>query len=94
MNLEIQNTIINFLSPYTSKIAVFGSYARGEENKNSDIDLMVELKVRMDLFDFAELQQDLSEKLGKRIDLLTFNTIKSPLLNENIKQDLKIIFNE
>lgn len=94
MNQEIQNTIISFLSPYSSKIGVFGSFARGEERKDSDIDIMIELKVRIDLFDFSELQEDLAEKLGLKVDLLTFNTIKNQRLKNYIEKDLKIIFNE
>lgn len=94
LNTQMQNTIIDFLSPYTSKIAVFGSYARGDERVDSDIDLMVELKVRMGLFDFAELQMDLSDKLGVKVDLLTFNTIKNERLKSYIQKDIKVIFNE
>lgn len=94
MSPEMQNTIIQFLAPYSSKIAVFGSYARGDENEKSDVDLMVELKVRMDLFDFAMLREDLMEKVGKKVDLLTFNTIKNERLKKYIDKDLKIIFSE
>lgn len=94
MNTELQNTIISFLSPYTSKIAVFGSYARGEETNESDIDLMVELKVNIGLFEFAELREDLSERLNMKVDLLTFNTVKNPLRKKYIEKDLTVIFNE
>ena len=94
MNSEIQNTIINFLSPYASKIALFGSYARGEETKKSDIDLMIEPKGDMDLFIQAGLQDDLSDKIGINVDLITFNTIKNERLKKYIDQDLKIIYNE
>lgn len=90
----MQNTIIQFLAPYSSKIAVFGSYARGEETKESDIDLMVELKVNMGLFEFAELREDLAEKLKMKVDLLTFNTVKNPLRKKYIEKDLTVIFNE
>jgi|CXWJ01.1.fsa_nt_gi predicted nucleotidyltransferase len=94
MSPEMQNTIIQFLAPYSSKIAVFGSYARGEETKESDIDLMVELKVNMGLFEFAELREDLAEKLKMKVDLLTFNTVKNPLRKKYIEKDLTVIFNE
>lgn len=94
MNPSIESTIVNFLSPYSSKIGLFGSYARGEERKDSDIDIMVELKVRIGLFEFAELQEDLSEKLGVKVDLLTFSTIKNQRLKNYIDKDLKIIYNE
>jgi len=94
MNQEIQKTIISFLSPYTSKIALFGSYARGDEKPDSDIDIMVELKVSMDLFDFAQLREDLMSEIGLKVDLLTFNTIKNQRLKNYIDKDLKVIYSE
>lgn len=94
MNIELQNTIINFLSPHTSKIAIFGSYARGEETKESDIDLMVQPKGDMDLLTFAGLKEDLTDKIGIKVDLLTFNTIKNVRLKKYIDKDLTVIFDE
>jgi predicted nucleotidyltransferase len=52
-------------------LGVFGSYARGENNANSDLDLLVEFGVRISLLDLAGLEQDLSECLGVKVDLVT-----------------------
>ena len=51
------------------KAAIFGSYARGEEKKKSDVDILIEYK-RDDksLFDFVGLKLDLEEKLKKQVD--------------------------
>lgn len=52
------------------RIGIFGSYVRGEETPDSDIDFMVEFScpIGWDMFD---LQWFLEEKLGKKVDLLT-----------------------
>lgn len=70
---EIQkNIIVKNLSPYKpKKLGVFGSYARGENDANSDLDILVEFGVRISLLDLVGLEQDLSESLGLKVDLVT-----------------------
>ena len=69
-----------------TKAAVFGSYARGEQKKNSDIDLLVELGKSSTFFDFIGLQMELEAALGKKVDLITYNSLhhllKDIILNE------------
>ena len=45
-----------------SKIAVFGSYVRGEETSKSDIDIIVEFSERKSLLDLVGIEQNLSER--------------------------------
>lgn len=73
------------------KIAIFGSYARGEPRPDSDIDLLVEFAERKSLLDLARIQRIISEKVGRNIDLLTEKSI-SPYLVDRIKQEMKIIY--
>jgi predicted nucleotidyltransferase len=64
--------IIKNLSPYKpKKLGIFGSYARGDNNTNSDLDILVEFSVQISLLDLAGLEQDLSESLGIKVDLVT-----------------------
>ena len=58
------------------KIGLFGSYAKGEQTENSDIDLVAEFKKPMGL-KFFELTNYLEKILGKKIDLLTPEGIDS-----------------
>jgi uncharacterized protein len=51
-------------------LGVFGSYARGEQRPDSDVDVLVEPGEGMTLPDFAGLQIDLSEALGMRVDVV------------------------
>jgi len=57
------------------KIAIFGSYARGEETPESDIDILVEFEKPVG-FLFFHLEEYLSELLGVKVDLVTRDAIK------------------
>ena len=70
---------------------VFGSYARGEEKAESDIDLLVRFSIVPGLFTFARLQNKLSETFGTRVDLVTENALH-PLMKDEVLNDLKIIY--
>lgn len=62
-------------------VAVFGSYARGSEHVDSDIDVLVHYRpdVHPDLFDFIDLQDHLQGLLGRRVDLVTHDALSGPL---------------
>ena len=91
---EINNEILKILQKYgAKKIAVFGSYARGENRKDSDIDILVELPDGISLFDFVGMKQELEEKLNKKIDLVTYNSI-SPLLKDIILSEQKVLYEQ
>ena len=66
--------------------SIFGSYARGENNIESDIDILVELPTGKSLLDLVRLERRLGEVLAKEVDLLTYQSI-SPLLKEYIQKD-------
>ncbi len=70
---------------------IFGSYVRGQAGKRSDIDFLVKFKGRKSLLDLVGLKYDLEEKLNKKVDIITYNSIH-PLLRENIlKEEVKIL---
>jgi predicted nucleotidyltransferase len=68
-------------------IGVFGSYARGEQKAQSDIDILVRFKDGATLFDFVGLAEFLEEKLGIKVDLLSERAIR-PELKENVIKEL------
>ena len=72
------------------RIAIFGSYARGEAKPDSDIDILVEFNERKSLLDLARIERLISENLGRNIDLLTEKAI-SPYLIDRIKQEMEVI---
>ncbi len=73
---KLRNTVTPLLQPYARRISVFGSFARGEQTKKSDIDLLIALKAPgkrpvLGLFEFINLEQVLEQKLGCEVDLVT-----------------------
>ena len=90
---SIQRKVLPTLKKYGVKRAgIFGSYAHGEQKKNSDIDMLVEVKGRkFSLLDMVELEYELKKTLRKKVDLLTYNGI-SPFLRERIlKEEIRIV---
>jgi len=88
----MEQKIVDFLVPHNvARIAVFGSYARGEERPDSDLDLMVTFRERTSLLKQVALEQELSEILGVKVDLLTEKSI-SPHLIGRISAELKVIY--
>ena len=59
-----------------TRIGLFGSWLRGEQRPDSDIDLLVELERPIGLFRFHRLEQDLSRLLGRPVDLVTPGALK------------------
>lgn len=74
-----------------AKAAFFGSFARGEATKRSDIDLLVRFKGSRGLLDLVGLRFELEKKLGKKVDLLTYGAIH-PRLKRYILKDQKLIY--
>ncbi|MEK6746733.1 MAG: nucleotidyltransferase family protein [Pseudomonadota bacterium] len=80
--------IIKIASQYgVREIKVFGSIARGDENENSDIDLLID-NFNGTFFGFASLKAELEDAIGKKIDLFKPNNIRHPLVRESIFRDL------
>ncbi len=70
-----------------SKVGIFGSYARGETTKKSDIDVLVDFKDRKSLLQIVQIEQALTEELGVKVDILTEAAI-SPYLIDRIKKEM------
>ena len=71
-------------------LGFFGSYARGEQKKKSDIDVIVEFSQpnTIDLFDFIELEDFLSKKLGVKVDLVTKSALKPMIKDQILKETI------
>jgi len=90
---EINTDIIKYLKPFEpERIGIFGSFARNEDTSESDIDILVKFKNTISLLDLARIHRELSQILGKNVDLVTESSIKNKKLKKYIYNDLKIIF--
>ena len=73
------------------KAWIFGSFARGDHDALSDIDVVVEADSRLSLMSLFGIQEQLSSKLGQKIDIGFMNTLK-PEIRLNIEPDLIEIY--
>ena len=72
---------------HVEKIGVFGSYARGDQKKRSDIDFLVAFDETIGLFTLSGLYIYLQEQLGRKVDVVPFNSLR-PELREYVLKDL------
>jgi predicted nucleotidyltransferase len=88
---ELSGQILPVLKRFgVKKAAIFGSLARGEGGKESDVDILVEFEPGKSLLDLAGLKIELEEALGRRVDVLTYNSLH-PLLKDRILKEQKPI---
>ncbi|MBS3127167.1 nucleotidyltransferase family protein [Candidatus Woesearchaeota archaeon] len=90
---EIRRKVVPLMKKYgVVRAGIFGSYARGEQKKGSDIDLLIEVKgKKFSLLDLIGLESELKKKLGKRVDLLTYNGINHLLRERILNEEVRII---
>lgn len=96
-----QNSVIVFgekLKKYFAKKPIkkaflFGSYARNQQTEQSDIDILVELDYEKgaDFFLFLDMQEELSELLSKKVDLVSANGL-SQFVKPYIEADKRLIY--
>jgi len=92
MDSKINDTILEVLKPYNPiEVALFGSYARGTETKDSDIDIAVEFPRGFTLFDMGAILNDFKEIHKLNIDLVDFRGM-SDKFKRAITPDLKYIY--
>lgn len=71
-------------------MGVFGSFARGDATKKSDVDILVEFVEPIGLFKFVELEQKLSSLVGRKVDLVTKQALKPYIKNDVLKQTIYV----
>lgn len=70
-----------------SRISLFGSFARGEENENSDVDLLVEQEQWLDLKEYFAFREEMENSLHRKVDIVNKERI-NPILERYISKDL------
>lgn len=75
------------------ELSLFGSRVRGDHTDASDFDFLVDFlpDARMDLFEFAGIQIELQEMLGKKVDLVPKKGLK-PIIRDHVLAEAKIIY--
>jgi uncharacterized protein len=86
---EIKNIILSHLKEFNPiKVGIFGSFVRGDNKEGSDIDILVEFKESPSLLTVIKSENDLSEILGVKVDLVTTGALKNQRIKKSIKKDL------
>jgi len=81
---EIKDIVIPIAKTYgVSKVGVFGSYARGDANENSDVDIYIEKGKLRSLIQYFSFVNDLEHGLGCHVDVVTTNAVDREFV-ENI----------
>ena len=74
------------------RAGIFGSFARGEAKKKSDIDILVEIKAKkFSLLNLVSLERELEEHIGRKVDLVEYSTIHPRLKDQILKEEVKIL---
>ena len=69
-----------------AQLRVFGSVARGEESSTSDVDFMVSLEPGRTLLDLARLEIRLEQLLGRRVDVVTSESLREPIRSRALRE--------
>jgi predicted nucleotidyltransferase len=80
-----------FIDKPISKAYLFGSYASNEQTLESDVDILVDFEKQANLFDLIRLQQNLSELLNLKVDLLSSKGVSKFIL-PYIEKDKILIY--
>jgi uncharacterized protein len=90
---EIEKKVIDYFQEYDPvRIGLFGSRVRGDNNPDSDLDILYSINKGITLFDLVQMHDDLKDILGFKVDLVSENAVINPLLKKYIYDDLKIIY--
>ncbi len=72
------------------KAGIFGSYATGEQKRDSDIDILIEPPKGIG-FGFVRIQFELENRLKKKVDLVSYNGLSPHLRSKILNQEVRII---
>ncbi len=88
---EIEKKIIPILKKNNIKRAgIFGSYARGEQERKSDVDILIEADSNLSLYDIIGIKLELEEKLRKKADLAEYETIRNELKKGILDEEISM----
>ena len=74
------------------RAGIFGSYARGEENKKSDVDILVKINDKnFSLLDLVRLKVNIEKYLHKKIDLIEYESLHPLIKQVALKEEVRIL---
>lgn len=93
MNANVRNIIVNyFRNQLVEKAWIFGSYSRGEEREDSDVDILVTFKKNERIgLKYAAMVCDLEDLLQKKVDMVVDGTLL-PFARKSAEHDKVLIY--
>ena len=89
---QIRSITVPIASSYgVKRLSLFGSYARGEATESSDVDILIDRSGMAGGWVMGGLYADMSEALGKELDLVTTG-IRDAAFLERIKKDEVLLY--
>lgn len=73
------------------RAALFGSFVKGEEREDSDLDILVEFGKEKSLLDLVALKLELEEALGRGVDVLTYGSLHPDIKEQVLKEQVPIL---
>lgn len=95
---QLREMVLPMLLPLgVTRVAVFGSVARGEDTSESDVDILVDLKdygkrppIGLRWF---QVEHDLGQVLGREVELVS-RTALSPYIRESVEREMVVLYDE
>lgn len=75
---------------HINTLGIFGSYVRNEQAGDSDLDILVDFTTPVSLFEFIDMEEELSELLNVKVDLVSRNALK-PHIGKHILNEVQLI---
>lgn len=89
---EIKKKIIPVLKKFNVKKAgIFGSYARKENKKKSDVDILAEIDDKYSLFEVIGLKIELEKAIKRKVDLVEYGLIRKEIRESVLNDEIPII---
>ena len=86
---ELRIIISDIAKQYgVKKVALFGSYSTGKQTSDSDIDLLIDKGEIKGLFMLNSFTNSLQDRLDKKIDVITYDSLDRSLLKDYIKNEI------
>jgi len=92
---EIKKVLKEYKSALKDKyhvdtLGIFGSYVRNEQASDSDLDILVDFTAPISLFEFIDMEEELSELLSVKVDLVSRNALK-PYIGKRILNEVQLV---
>ena len=89
---QYQQLILPVLKRYFIKrAAIFGSFAKGDVNVNSDVDLLIEPGKGFTIFNMLKLEEEISDLIKRKVDLVEYSALKSSIREEVLLSAITIL---